>query len=361
MKQQSTLCALLLTLATHGAVASDVTGLTSFTAGTPARAADVNANFTAVKTAVDDNQAQITALETANTTLETANAALEARIAALETKLASVSNTTENGQPTVLFRGVNVRIDNGLGATATANGTGNLIVGYNEADTSGFSRCTIGTNYGLSGVAAIVTDSATCATAGGAWVTTGFKTGSHYIVTGSENNYSSWGGLVAGWQNTSNYRYSSVTGGYNNTASGSVSTVTGGHHNFAGGDGSSISGGWANTANGAIASVSGGARNLASGDQASVSGGGSTSVGSGNVASGNLASISGGIANTASGTASSISGGAGNAATAALAHVSGGGNGFGSGGNIADTAYSSILGGVSQNTSAVAETLPALP
>jgi hypothetical protein len=361
MKKQTSIFALWLTLATQGTVASDVTGLTSFTAGTPARAADVNGNFSAVKTAVDDNQAQITALETANATLETANAALEARIAALETKLASVTNTTENGQPTVLFRGVNLRIDNGLGATATANGTGNLIVGYNEADTSGFDRCTIGTNYGLTGVSAIVTDSTTCTAAGGAWVNTGFKTGSHYIVTGPGHNYSRWGGLLAGWQNTSNYNYAGVIGGYNNTASGSVSTVTGGHHNMAGGDGASVSGGWANTASGAVASVSGGARNLASGDQASVSGGGSTAVGSGNVASGNLASISGGIANTASGTASSISGGAANAATAALAHVSGGGDGFGSGGNIADTAYSSILGGVSQNTSAVGETLPALP
>ena len=304
MQKQNVLSVLLLSaaLATESVMASDVTGLTSFTAGTPARAADVNGNFNAVKTAVDDSQVQITALETANATLE-------ARIAALETKLASVTNTTENGQPTVLFRGVNVRIDNGMGATATVNGTGNLIVGYNEADASGFSRCTIGTYLGTLGYA-MVTDSTTCATAGGAWITTGFKTGSHYLVTGSENNYSRWGGLLAGWQNTSNYGYASVIGGYNNTASGSVSTVTGGHHNVAGGDGASVSGGWANTASGAIASVSGGARNTASGDQSSVSGGGSTTVGQG---------------------------------------------------NIADTAFSSILGGNSQNTNTASQTIPALP
>lgn len=41
--------------------AGDVTGLTTFSAGTPARAAEVNSNFTAVKTAVDDNHARITA------------------------------------------------------------------------------------------------------------------------------------------------------------------------------------------------------------------------------------------------------------------------------------------------------------
>ena len=40
-------------------------GTSPFTAGTPIRAAEVNAAFTAVKTAVDDNAARITALEAA--------------------------------------------------------------------------------------------------------------------------------------------------------------------------------------------------------------------------------------------------------------------------------------------------------
>lgn len=43
--------------------ATEVTELNTFTAGTPARAAEVNGNFAAVKTAVDDNHARITALE----------------------------------------------------------------------------------------------------------------------------------------------------------------------------------------------------------------------------------------------------------------------------------------------------------
>ena len=46
------------------AFASNVTLPNAFTAGTPARAAEVNANFAAVKTAVDDNHARITALAT---------------------------------------------------------------------------------------------------------------------------------------------------------------------------------------------------------------------------------------------------------------------------------------------------------
>ena len=45
-------------------IAGQVAGLVDFSAGTPAKAAEVNGNFTAVKTAVDDNNARIAALET---------------------------------------------------------------------------------------------------------------------------------------------------------------------------------------------------------------------------------------------------------------------------------------------------------
>jgi len=45
-------------------IAGQVTGLTQFTSGSPAKAAEVNGNFAAVKTAVDDNHARISNLET---------------------------------------------------------------------------------------------------------------------------------------------------------------------------------------------------------------------------------------------------------------------------------------------------------
>jgi len=45
-------------------IAGQVTGLVSFSAGTPAKAAEVNGNFTVVQAAVDDNNARIEALET---------------------------------------------------------------------------------------------------------------------------------------------------------------------------------------------------------------------------------------------------------------------------------------------------------
>ncbi len=44
-------------------LAGEVVGLTTFQAGTPAKAADVNGNFSAVKTAVDDNHQRLQVVE----------------------------------------------------------------------------------------------------------------------------------------------------------------------------------------------------------------------------------------------------------------------------------------------------------
>jgi len=50
----------LLLLVAGSAIADDVTIPNTFTAGTPARAAEVNENFTAVETSVDDNAMDVT-------------------------------------------------------------------------------------------------------------------------------------------------------------------------------------------------------------------------------------------------------------------------------------------------------------
>jgi hypothetical protein len=149
-------------------------------------------------------------------------AAYDARITALEELLASV--TLESGGDDFVFTGVNVHVRSGSGATGgTINGLGNLIVGYDEARTSGSD-----------------------------------KSGSHNLVVGPLHNYTSYGGLVAGYQNTSNGAFATVSGGYGNTVSGSYSSVSGGHDNTASGSVSSVSGGYGNTASGPWSSVSGG-------------------------------------------------------------------------------------------------------
>lgn len=62
---------MLVTFASSAAWAGEVTNLKTFNAGDPAVADEVNANFSAVKTAVDDNDSRIT---TNTDTINTLNA-----------------------------------------------------------------------------------------------------------------------------------------------------------------------------------------------------------------------------------------------------------------------------------------------
>jgi len=183
---------------------------------------------------------------------------------------------------TIQITGVNVRIVNGLGATngypanpastdpmlTTSNGLGNLIIGYNEPATP-FSD----------------------------------RTGSHNLVFGRDNDFTSYGGFVGGLSNKLSAPFASVTGGQSNEASGLLAAICGGRQNLASGMDSWVGGGYQNTASGSESSVSGGGANVASGTTASVSGG------STNWATGQVSAISGGYNNTAGGLVSSISGG----------------------------------------------------
>jgi hypothetical protein len=135
---------------------------------------------------------------------------LEKRIEQLERKLAAVNELlsgVSRKNDTITFSGVNVQVVNGRGSTGQVNGRGNLIVGYNELRGGGDER-----------------------------------TGSHNIIVGSRNNYSSYGGIVAGTTNDISGRYATAIGGHNNTASGEFSTVIGGAKNNAKGRYSSIHG-----------------------------------------------------------------------------------------------------------------------
>ena len=219
---------------------------------------------------------------------------LPERVAALEQKLQHLTSVTDaEGHPEMVITGANLRIVNGLDATDTANGLGNLIVGYNEPRDG---QCE-GPNE---------------------------RTGSHNVVIGMEHNFTQYGGVVVAKCNQISGPFAAVTGGWGNTASGFVAVVTGGGlypllhpntippNNVASGDFAVVSGG------GAV--VGGGIRNVVRSDFASVSGG------NGNTASGNWSSVSGGQYNTASGFLSSVSGGESNTASGNWSVVSGGRN-----------------------------------
>jgi hypothetical protein len=277
---------------------------------------------------------------------------LESRIAQLETTVSQLvsllQNVTRSGND-ITFSGVNVHVVNGTGTTyGTVNGLGNLIVGYNELRSSGNDR-----------------------------------TGSHNIVVGSRQNYSSYGGLVAGYQNAISGAYASVSGGYFNAASSSGASVSGGYSNTASyfyasvsggylntasGNRASVSGGHSNTASGTYSSISGGRNNEASGQYSFVGGGGGENATDGNEAYANYSAILGGFRNVTGdkpsedhtiGIQSTVSGGNGNIASGLYSSISGGAAGTAealsssiTGGwqNTATGSYSSILGGRQNST-----------
>jgi trimeric autotransporter adhesin len=268
----------------------------------------LNANFTAVETAVNDNHARI--------------AQLEAQIAALQAVMQL--QTDAQGHPAVVFSGVNVHINNGIGWTGSINGRGNLIVGYDEPTRGSTPFCSNGQ----------FRSETSCINSGNSWLASQ-KTGSHHVVIGPEHNYSQGWGFVAGFQNTVNASGASILGGDYNMASGTGSTVTAGIYNKALGVRSSVSGGVNNTAFGYASSVSGGRTNVANGMESSVCGGLS------NNATGDLSSVSGGYSNTAFGESSSVSSGYRNLALGLYSSVTGGTR------NSATGNYSSVSGGYS--------------
>jgi hypothetical protein len=92
------------------------------------------------------------------TAADTQPGAMAERMATLENKLSAM--TFDGAANEVVITGANLRIINGLGSTATTNGLGNLIVGYNEP------RDIVNV-----------------------------ETGSHNVVVGQRHNFSSFGGL----------------------------------------------------------------------------------------------------------------------------------------------------------------------
>jgi hypothetical protein len=214
------------------------------------------------------------------------------------------------GKPTVQVSGANVQIVNGESKTATSNGAGNLVIGYDE-------------NAGAHA-----------------------QTGSHDLILGEEQTYTSYAGILAGKKNTISAPFASVTGGLFNTASGEAASVSSGEGNTASAVVSSVSGGGLNKATFKEASVSGGFASEASGENASVSGGVN------NKATAIFASVSGGDFNTATGGEGSISGGDTNTASGTFSWVGGGAS------NNAKANVSSIFGGKGFTTSVEYEAIP---
>ena len=200
--------------------------------------------------AVQQLQAQVTALQQTVAKLQTTVTGQATQITNLQNSIIPLL-TVVNVDPAhslVQFRGVNVQIVNGQGNTQTTNGVGNLIIGYNEDDGNARGTCTV------SGPVSSFEEF--CTAAGGTF--TRSLNGSHNLVVGLANGYSSYGGIVVGNENLISAAFANVSAGIDNTASGGFSSVLGGEGNTASGDSSTVSGGFGNTASSGHGSVSGG-------------------------------------------------------------------------------------------------------
>ena len=173
---------------------------------------------TTLLAALQTAQAQITTLQAQIATLESRPAGGGGGVPGLENYV-SINPDPMNGVngPHIIFKGVNVHVQSGSGATntttPTTTGLGNLIIGYNEVRTDG-----VGLN----------------------------RTGSHNLVGGQMNAFSSFGGLVFGVRNAIHGQYAAVLGGELNIASGLNSSILGGGQNTASGQYSTVLGGQQN-------------------------------------------------------------------------------------------------------------------
>ena len=127
---------------------------------------------------------------------------LKKRITELEQNLACVSPNSDGAN--LYFEGCNVHVRNGEGSTETINGSGNLIVGYDESTGNGSPICSDGAYH--SGNSTL--DKIDCEAAGEIW-SVYQKTGSHnlvILVIGKGHSYTQYAGFVAGDINAINQR-----------------------------------------------------------------------------------------------------------------------------------------------------------
>jgi len=117
----------LLSLGSASALASDLTVPNEFVSGTPAVAADVNANFDAIEAAVDDNDTRITT-NTADIATNTADIADKADAADVTANSAAIATKADQSDVDANTANILSNTTN-IGANATAIGTNASAIG----------------------------------------------------------------------------------------------------------------------------------------------------------------------------------------------------------------------------------------
>lgn len=229
----------------NGQLRSQVDGLIASSA---AQASSISA----LQGDLADANAEIQQLQGTNDAQSLSIVSLDSRVTGLQTKTNAITTSGAD----LFFTGVNVHIRSGAGITsATPNGRGNLIIGYNEAASA---------------------------------PNPSVRSGSHNLVLGERNSYSSWGGIVGGVDNRISAPSASVLSGDSNQATGpqsvivsgtggladdTTAVVIGGFQNRATGFRSVAVSGWQNDAQGSYSAILGGDTNVATATESSIGGG----------------------------------------------------------------------------------------
>jgi hypothetical protein len=182
-------------------------------------------------------EAQITALQQQIHTMQTANAVLQGYVTQIRNSpvmaLAPYIQLDLNSQngvigPNLSFVGLNIHILNGSGTTGGRAGTGNLIIGYDEAGVGELQP--------------------------------GDRSGSHCLIVGTHNKWTAnaWGGFVGGEYNTLSNGEDTIIGGSGNSCVPPYCVVLGGNANVAQGWFSVVGGGFYNIETAAYGTMLGG-------------------------------------------------------------------------------------------------------
>ena len=247
---------------------------------------------------------------------------LQAQIATMQAALATDTvpglasylsvDATNPAQPAVRVSGANLHVVNGLGATATINGVGNLIIGYDRPRPAGsgddFFTCSRRWQRFQAG----------CLGTGGVWALN-HKTGSHNLIVGDDHNYAVWGSILSGYRNHAGADGTVLMGGSFNWAAGDQDSIFGGSSNVVEGYNSVVAGGFSNRMLlGSYSGIYGGSDNTVYSHYSVVLGG------YGNLSQGHTTTITGGLNNDATGNFATVSGGANRSAFGHLDWVAGG-------------------------------------
>jgi len=237
-------------------------------AGAPAHAQDANAAVAALSAQVRALGEQVRQVSALAASQQLALAEVRKSNATLQARLTCVTNSNSTD---FVFDGCNVLIQNGAGATGTVNARGNLIIGYNKNEVSK-------------------------------------RTGSHNLIVGDLHEYTSYGGVVTGTENTIGAPNSTVMSSVDSSVTGTGGAAVLGADRAVTEGNAVLLGGSQNYAsvNARFAVAVGGNQNQVLNSQAVVM------AGTLNVASGGNSVACGGSENTASGGGAIACGGTGN-------------------------------------------------